>query len=284
MKIFFKKLNTAANNISNNHCHIKTKPYPNDSVNITARLENKQTLWQRFCNLFRVKKLNPKSFSDGLHTPKGPYVASEKSVQLSNKYLGKNYLSENDRIIDGFRDGGHSAKFGKFGDIISGNREVITIDLKLDAYLRNAIRYAKENTAGLSEKEKVKYIYKIIHNISGDFQKGDKRALILGEKGRCQEILLGKVFEKEAATCRHKALMFKILSQECGLKTRMIRGAAIDLGGFGGHVWNEVKLSNGRKLLVDVQNSIIVDISTPKALKNPKIASYCNQNLEPIYK
>ncbi len=282
MRIVFRRLHRMANVVSGEAYYTKTNPYPNDSAHFTNKLK-KQTLWQRFCNLFRAK-LNPKSFSDGSHTPKGPYVASRQSVELSNKYLERDYISENHTILDGFRDGGHSCQFSHFGDVLYSNREVVTIDRKLDTYLSNAIKYVKEETAGMNEQDKVKTIYKVIHQISGDFYKSEKRANILAKERQGKEILLGKVFEKECATCRHKALMFKLLADECGLQARMIRGAAFDLSGFGGHAWNEIKLSNGKKLLIDVQNSRIIDLSTKKALKKAEVASYCDSNLKPYYK
>lgn len=284
MKIILSQISNTVHNFSGSFGILKTKPYPADSFDMTAKLSPKKSFWQRLCqNLGFRNKLNPKSFSDGLHTSKEPYYASRESVALSNEYLKTNALLENEKIIDGFRDGGHSAKFDNFGSILSGKREVITIDRRLDTYLSNAIEYAKTSTAGMPEDKRVKFVYNLVHDISGDFKKGDRRAEELGKLGRCKEVLLGKVFEKECATCRHKALMFKILAEECRIKTRMLRGLAFDLGGYGGHVWNEVKLSGGRKFLVDVQNSKIIDISTPQALKNKQLAGYANQKGKRVY-
>ena len=90
------------------------------------------------------QKINPKSFADGSHTPKGPYAASVKSVQTSDKYLKYGYLSENDRIVNGFRDGGRNASFTKFGDTLYADREVITVDLEKDVYLQNLLKYVKK--------------------------------------------------------------------------------------------------------------------------------------------
>lgn len=284
MKILVSHINNTVNKFCGSPVMLKTGLYPADSFKMTSKLSSEKSFWQKlFQELGFHKKLNPKSFSDGLHTPKGPYYASKESVALSNEYLKTNVLLENEKILDGFRDGGHSAKFTKFGEVISGAREVITIDRHLDTYLNNAVEYAKTSTAGMSEDKKVKFVYNLVHDISGDFKKGDRRAEELGKLGRCKEVLLGKIFEKECATCRHKALMFKILAEECGIKTRMLKGLAFDLGGYGRHVWNEVKLSGGRKFLVDVQNSKIIDISTPKSLKNKQLAGYANQNGKTVY-
>lgn len=190
---------------------------------------------------------------------------------------------EHEKIIDGFRDGGGNVVFDKLGNLVKASREVITVDRSADVYLRNAISYIRQNTRKMTEKQKVKNIYNIIRDISGDFAKGDKNSQILAEQAFGKDILLGKIFEHGYATCRHKALMFKVLAEETGIHTRILRGHAFDLGGFGRHVWNEVKLNTGEKFLVDVQNSRIVDLYAKNVAKNPKLASYYTVNNQPIY-
>lgn len=91
--------------------------------------------------------------------------------------------------------------------------------------------------------------------------------------------MLGKIFEYNAVCCRHKGLMFKILCDEIGIKASIVRGNMIDMYGFGGHVWNEVKLSNGKKLLVDTQNKKIIDISK----SNPRAATYFDVDNHALY-
>ena len=252
-----------------------------NEVSNTAKFSKEKSFWAKVKNFFGFRtKLNPRSFSDGKPTPKFPYLASRESVKQSNRYLNENYISSREKIVDGFRDGGHSARYDKFGQSISGNREVVTIDKALDTYLSSAIKYAKENTKNMSEKDKMQYIYNIVHDISGDAKKGEEMADILAKHARGNEVLLGKIFEKGCASCRHKALMFKILADEVGLNARMIRGQAFDLSGFGGHAWNEIILSNGKRILVDVQNSRVVDVA--KAGKST-LAGYLTQSGKQIY-
>lgn len=283
MKVTIGSFNNFTRSILGNTKFLKTEPYPNDCIKFTQKLQNKETFFQKLLKFIGFQKLNPQSFSLSGNSPKGPFVASRKSVELSDKYLAENYISKDCKIIDGFRDGGSSAKFSKFGDILDGKREVITVDRTLDTYLANVINYTKRKTKNMGEQAKMKYIYKIIHDISGDTIECDRRSMRLAEQYLKKEILLGTVFQYEAACCRHKALLFKILSDECGLKTRMIRGLLFDWGGVGSHVWNEVVLSNGKRFLVDIQNSKIIDVSTSQARKNPKAAAYCTNDLEQIY-
>lgn len=281
MKIFSNKISKAIK-ITNKDRYIKTEPYPADSFQITQKFEAKTSLLQRLRNFFGFRtKLNQKSFADGSHTPQKPFICSKRAAECSEEYLRTNYLSENQKIIDGFRDAGGGASFDSFGKALFAKREVITIDKELDVYLRNAINYVKQNTTQMSEKKKLKLIYNLMLDISGDAQKAVKRSEHLGNSAAGEERLLGKIFEHGAAVCRHKALMFKILADEAGIKTRILRGNMIDFGGVGRHVWNEVKLKDGRKILIDIQNSKAIEVR--KSSKNTKLAGYLTENNVPIY-
>ena len=233
-----------------NNCNLitKSKPYPNDRVCISRMYNNKLSFNDRFRMFFGFKpKLNAKSFASGRETYRGPYTASSKSVRQSNEYLENNIVDFNTKIVNGFRDAGRYGKFTKFGDIITTEREVITIDRQYDDYLNNIINYVRKNTNNLTEKEKVKSIYNLILDISEDVYKSTKKSAKLAELAMGREVMLGKIFEHNAVCCRHKGLMFKILCDEAGLEASIVRGNMIDMYGFGGHVWNEVKLSNGKK-------------------------------------
>ncbi len=282
MKIFLNKISKAINISTNKTQFIKTAPYPADRVNLTCKITSKPSAWQKFKNFFGIRtKLNPKTFADGTHTPKGPYTNSRQAVNLTEEYLKTNYLTENEKIIDGFRDAGGEASFDNFGRILFAKREVITIDRNADVYLRNAIQYVKQNTKNLTEDKKLKFIYNLMLDISGDAVKAVKYSEKLGNSAKGEERLLGKIFEHGCAVCRHKALMFKILADEAGLKTRVLRGNIIDFGEVGRHVWNEVKLNNGKKILIDIQNFKAVEVKYSH--KNPKLAGYLTESNRPIY-
>ncbi|MBD5402427.1 hypothetical protein HDR58_06460 [bacterium] len=281
MKIFSNKISKAIK-ITNRARYIKSEPYSTNSFQMTQKLEAKTSLWQRLRNFFGFRtKLNPKSFANGSHTLQKPFICSKLAAELSEEYLRTNYLSENQKIIDGFRDAGGGASFDNFGKVLYAKREVITIDKELDVYLQNAINYVKQNTVQMSEKKKLKFIYNLMLDISGDAQKAVERSELLGNRAAGEERLLGKIFEHGAAVCRHKALMFKILADEVGIKTRILRGNMMDFGGVGRHVWNEVKLKDGRKILIDIQNCKIIEVKNSS--KNAKLVSYLTENNVPIY-
>ena len=230
------------------------------------------------------QKINPKSFADGSHTPKGPYAASVKSVQTSDKYLKYGYLSENDRIVNGFRDGGRNASFTKFGDTLYADREVITVDLEKDVYLQNLLKYVKKNAASFSEKSKMQFLFKLISDISGDSKAAFKGSNMLAKKRQAQEVLLGKIFEHECAVCRHKSILAKLLGDELGLNTRLIRGNLNDIVGENAHIWNEIKLSNGKNYLFDVQQGVLMDMTNKNASNNYTLSMYFTPDFRQVYK
>lgn len=282
MKIFTTKFSQLLNNTKNKAQVFKTEPYPADCFQKSSNLCSKKTLLQKILNVFNVRtKLNPKYFADGSHTPKVEFLKSKQATDISKEYLKSNCLLENEKIIDGFRDAGGGAQLDYYGNVIWAKREIITVDREHDVYLRNAINYVKENTTNMSEKEKMKFIYNVVHDISGNAEKALEYSELMSKHSAGRELLLGKIFEHGATVCRHKALMVKILADEIGLKARVLRGNSFDLSGYGRHVWNEIKLSNGKKILIDVQNSKIIEVS--KSGKNPKLAGYCTENNHPIY-
>lgn len=179
MKILQKKI---INKFIQNSCDrvAKAKSYPNDMVCLTQMHNNKLTLIDRIRGLLGFyEKLTAKSFATGKETYRGPYVASAKSVQQTNAYIDKNTIGFDSKIVNGFRDAGRNAKFTQFGDIITSEREIITIDRLYDDYLNNVINYVRKNTKGLSEKKKVKSIYNLILDISEDTYKSTKNLINL---------------------------------------------------------------------------------------------------------
>ena len=230
------------------------------------------------------KKLTPKSFAPKVKSAKRPYYASRDSVAQSNNYVKHNFISSREKIIDGFKDGGRNCKFSQFGDAISSSREIIVVNKEYDEYLMNAINYAKKNTEGMNEKEKMNFLFKIVKEISGDPLRGDRRSTILAQNANGGEGLLGNFFKHEFATCRHKSLMYKILADEVGLNVRLIRGMAFDLQGFGGHAWNEVVLQDGKRMLVDIQNSHLINVATKRKINKEILAGYFFDNKQPVYK
>ena len=245
--------------------------------------KQKLKFWQRIKNFLGIKKsVNPKTFSDGGKTINKPFVASKTSVEASNKYVQNHRIGTSEKIVDGFRDGGRDVKYDKWGKVLNAEREIVTVDLACDKYLQKVIEHAKNSTQGMNEEQKAKFIYNLIIDLGGDSLKAEKRSIELAKIYKGEEILLGKIFEKEASCCRHKSLLFKILADKVDLKTTIVRGNMLDFGGIGGHAWNEVVFSNGKHFIYDVQNASIINIT--KGQVSNKAACYLDINDQFLYK
>ena len=228
------------------------------------------------------KKLNSKSFVGQTRNKKPPYAGSSNAAQITKRYNDTGVLYYDKKIPDGFRDGGRTARYNRWGQAIGAEREVITVDRVADQYLANAIRYVKDSTKGMNEEQKLKFIYRVIQEISGDVYKGLKNSKKLGEAYAGEEVLLGDVFANGAAACRHKTLLFKILSDEVGLNAKMVRGQ-MGFKDIGGHAWNEVKLSNGKKYVVDTQNGALINLSTKNKTEMNFLKEYIYNNERPYW-
>ena len=266
-------------------------------INLMQLLKNLPNLFKNikkiksfkdFLNFFRKafgirQKLNSQSFVGDKPNKNLPYICSPRGANATFNYKDKNYIYYNEKIVDGFRDGGRGATYDRFGKILYADREVITIDREVDQYLANAIKYVKRETQNMNEEQKLKFIYKTILDISGDAVKSVSKSEKMARANQGNEVLLGDVFAAGAACCRHKGLMFKILADEVGLKAKVVRGIAVDAFGQGGHVWNEIRLSNGKKFVVDTQNNHLIDLSTAKGAKNLILKGYYTADGQPVY-
>lgn len=184
-------------------------------------------------------------------------------------------------IEDGFRYFGMSQKFeidqdGRLhfrdpheeGVLNSG--ESILVDRQRDPALQEAItdfnsrleEKASEKGAPLEETEKAQELALYLRTI---FHAPNDRTIInpagneIGANGNDlptnRDVLLGEFItggegvREGSGACRHKALMAQVLGESCGLEMTMV------VGNYkGGHVWSEIGLQNGNRLLLDVNN------------------------------
>jgi hypothetical protein len=79
--------------------------------------------------------------------------------------------------------------------------------------------------------------------------------MLLAAEYQNSPLSFGKMTELcPAGVCRHRALLFKLMADEAGLKVALVRGVMKSSSQTGGHAWNELHLEDGRRLLVDVMN------------------------------
>ena len=69
-------------------------------------------------------------------------------------------------------------------------------------------------------------------------------------------IKLGQTIKSGAGMCRHRALLTKVLADEIGLNSSMIRGC-FELQGLEPHMWNEVTIDGEKYLFDAILNNVI---------------------------
>jgi len=181
-----------------------------------------------------------------------PATVPPAARDVTLAYRRGHYLASATKIPDGYADGGRRMVVDERGRARS-DREVIVVDRTRDAALRQHLEYARSDfLATLPPMARARYLALYVDiqcsPLSGREHTLMPVALLEGEYANV-EMLLGK--SVASGVCRHRALLFKVLSDEAGLSVALARG---HLSGGGGHAWNELFLGDGQRLIVDVMN------------------------------
>lgn len=193
-------------------------------------------------------------------------LASEAALNQSNKFAQQHFIDFDEKILDGYRDAGRKIRFMNNGlpTGCNGDRETLILDRTKDKILRDTVEEFKKemSQANLSEEEKLFKLFEFVYKkLGGKMLINEPKDIAIG----AHPVLLGNIIESGYGVCRHKALLAKVLGDEVGIKTKLVRRSHIS---GEPHVWNEVKLSDGKRVLLDVAQHDIMDISNPKKVKN----------------
>jgi hypothetical protein len=96
---------------------------------------------------------------------------------------------------------------------------------------------------------------------------------------RNEAVLVGEVPRLCGATaCRHRAILFKLLGDEAGLRAAMVRGNVRIGEKLEPHSWNEIFLDDGTRLVADLM------WGAEKAVFPPSQADrYFTVDMQPYY-
>lgn len=195
-----------------------------------------------------------KTMPPEVRTPSIP--AAARAVVES--YLHLNYIGPDMKIPDGYEDGGHAMKLDAEGRPTSG-REILVVDRAHDAELARFLTFARApELQALPPLERARRLAVYIDQETtppGGMRWDEPTCLLLGKDFKNKPVFLGDWIEQaHAGVCRHRALLFKILADEAGLKAALTRGHYVmpSRPANEPHVWNELFLDDGRRLLVDV--------------------------------
>jgi hypothetical protein len=194
-----------------------------------------------------------KTVTGNLPAP-GMTAAAEPVMTM---FLQKHYLGPQVRIPDGYFDGGRFMLLGADG--VSSRREILLVDRTRDTELSRHLAYARSEVArGVPTIERVQHIAAYIDRATtppGGERLVGRTIEQLTHEFVNKPLLIGDVLDQcQAGVCRHRALLFKLMADDAGLKAALVRGNyAKGTNGFP-HAWNEVFLEDGRRVLVDVMH------------------------------
>jgi len=154
-------------------------------------------------------------------------VLKKQAKPAANAYHRKHYVAPGVVIPDGYVDGGRGMRLDAAGHARS-RREVIVVDRSHDTFLRKYLAFAGSKTIRtLKPADCARRLAKYVaDDISGG---GDRRSLqatgrLLREYSS-RGVLIGEVARLCGATvCRHRALLYKLLADEAGLRVSLVRG------------------------------------------------------------
>lgn len=207
-------------------------------------------------------------------------VYTPEARKITESYKSSHRIDS--RIPDGFRDGGRSLSFDKNGNIDdyfqAPYREILFVDRKSDKGLNPIIDNFKsilKRNPFLSEEEKVKSLYVYVNELFGAKapQNFDWNFASVPTK-------IGSIVASGSGCCRHKSLIAKVLADEIGMNMSIVRGKINSRPDhYGNHIWNEVRLGNGKKYIFDGAQGKLFDTKSA----NPFMDKYYDTNKIKMY-
>jgi hypothetical protein len=177
-----------------------------------------------------------------------------------NAYYKQHFVGPGVLVPDGYVDGGRMMDFDAEGRAKSG-REILLVDRSNDFELRKHLDFARSpELQSLGPLERAQRLAERVDQLTtppGGVRWVGPAVEQLTREFANKPLRIGDVVDLgQAGVCRHRSLLFKILADEAGLKSALVRGNYIADGPRGGgHAWNEIYLDDGRRLLVDVMHN-----------------------------
>ncbi len=187
--------------------------------------------------------------------PDAPVPAVPTTAQaVVDTFHRQHYIGPGVRIPDGYVDGGRAMTLDVEGRYVS-HREILVVDRTNDVELARHLAFARSpELQALPPLERALRLAVYIDQETtppGGQRWVTKTAEELEREFGNKAVLIGEwVDQGHAGVCRHRSLLFKILADEAGLKTALVRGNYDHRDGA--HAWNEIVAGDGRRLLVDV--------------------------------
>ena len=175
---------------------------------------------------------------------------SPKALAQSNDYATQHLLSE--PLQDGFKTAGQFRTFTADGAFNGSDRAATVVDRSKDQKLNEIIADAKAKFAELPDREKARaladYVNKIMGPADGNEKALDERYRAMMTENAGKSMMLSEFLGN--GSCTQRALLLKVLADEMGLKSDVVRGNG------GAHVWNTFSFNDGKKEIFDTRAQI----------------------------
>ena len=182
------------------------------------------------------------------------------ALATMNAYYKEHFVGPGVLVPDGYVDGGRHMRFDAQGRAQSG-REILLVDRAGDSELRKQLDFARsKELQAMGPLERTQRLAERVDRLTtppGGLQWVGPAVEDLTRHFANKPVHIGDMVDLgQAGVCRHRSLLFKILADEAGLKSALVRGNYARNGPRGfAHAWNEVYLDDGRRLLVDVMHN-----------------------------
>jgi hypothetical protein len=182
-----------------------------------------------------------------------PAVAAEAQTAVET-FRYQHYLGPDVRIPDGYMDGGRAMNLGTDVHPSSG-REILLVDRANDEELARHLAFARApDLQALPPIERARRLADYVDRAAtppGGMRWTEKTCDQMGGEYVSKTVRLGDWLDQgHAGMCRHRSLLFKVLADEAGLQTALVRGNYDNAQGA--HAWNELFPGEGRRLIVDL--------------------------------
>lgn len=179
---------------------------------------------------------------------------SNDPIEQSKYFKNHGIINYKTKLADRFIYVPSNGKLYNNG-ICESSRGAIIVDRKNDIELQRLVKNAKVETANMDEQEKARYITEVLTHSEA---KNVKKIVYPNEK-----VLVGNLLGSLSLGGRQNSLLFKVLSDEIGLKTDLVKGTAAGAKS----IWNVVHFNNGVNKIYDLNKGIVEDSRKTKIYK-----------------
>ncbi len=176
----------------------------------------------------------------------------DNPIEQSKYFKDFGIIDYKTKLANGFMDVASSGMISDDGSCTS-SREIIVVDKNNDKVLKGLIEHSKKATVNMPDEQKANYISNLIA-----FYTDRKRKNITTKPN--EKILAGELLGSISASGRQNSIIFKVISDETGLKTDLVKGTKFGVKS----IWNVVHLPNRKDKIYDTYSQVVENANKSK--------------------